>query len=172
MHPPWPVMPKIVVTGGGSSLAWAISTRLADSGHHVSLSRRHGVAREPALSYNSEVSGGTVAWSPECSYEADDATAELFLQAEQLVLVDPALPSVNMDISGHGTQAWLDICTRCVYNILTAAANTGVKRAVVLGSMEASFMDYPPTVGVLPNFKPLPTSEPASLGPHLSECVL
>jgi nucleoside-diphosphate-sugar epimerase len=133
---------KIVVTGGDSSLSLAIVAKLTDGGHDV------------------------VVVGAECSYDAeDDTVAALISNADQLIIVEPALPSV-LARPGLG---WLDACTRCVYNLLNACANAGVGRVCVLGSMEASFAEYPPTAGVLPNYMPRPTTSPSSLGPHLAE---
>eukprot|EP01051_Picozoa_sp_SAG22_P024219 SAG22_NODE_6615_length_831_cov_1.545082_1_plen_182_part_10 len=133
---------RVAITAGDSLLSLAIAAKLGTGGHDVVLA------------------------SAECSFDdGDDATAALVAGADQLVIVEPALASV-LARPGLG---WLDACTRCVYNLLNASAKAGVGRVCVLGSMEASYAEYPPTAGVLPNFAPRPTTSPSSLGPHLAE---
>ena len=78
---------------------------------------------------------------------------------------EPGLPGALEALPDGG---WLDACGRCTYNLLLAAADAGAQRVTVLGTMDV-FLPYAPDVGVMHNFKPLPTTAPAVLGPHLAE---
>ena len=98
----------------------------------------------------------------QCALDADDATLALCDGVDQIIHVEPALP--------EEAGRWLDLATRCEYNLLNAAAASGVSRATVLGSMEV-FMPYPVHYGVMPDWQPLPACSLASLGPHMAEHV-
>lgn len=131
----------ILVTGEGSGLATAIAAGLTAAGSQVRLVRL----------------GGATA-------DAREAMAELVDGVSQIILVEPALPLPE--------EGWLDLCTRCLYDLLMAAADAAVPvpRVVVLGSMDI-FLPYPPNIGVMPVFQPLPSCDPAVLGPHMAEYV-
>ena len=102
----------------------------------------------------------------QCALEDDEETTALLAGVDQLVHVEPALP---LPASG-GDNTWLDLATRCSYNLLRAAAAAGVARATVLGSMDV-FMPYSVDHGVLPEWQPLPSAELSTLAPHMGEFV-
>ena len=54
----------------------------------------------------------------QCALDDDEETATLLAGVDQLVHVEPALP---LPASG-GDNTWLDLATRCSYNLLRAAA--------------------------------------------------
>jgi nucleoside-diphosphate-sugar epimerase len=69
---------------------------------------------------------------------------------------------------GDAELAWLDRNTRCQYNLLLAASQAGVERLVFLSTLDL-FLPYDEDLTVSENWKPLPSCEPAVLGPHLGE---
>jgi nucleoside-diphosphate-sugar epimerase len=135
---PWPMV--VLVTGQGSALAAAISAELTASGFTVRLAR---------LGAGQDERG--------CSSE------ELVAGASQIILVEPAVLASILPAS-----AWLDVCTRCVYDILIAAADHAVPRVLVLSSMDV-FLAHAPDGGVMPVFQPLPSCELSVLAPHMAE---
>eukprot|EP01052_Picozoa_sp_SAG31_P044573 SAG31_NODE_7825_length_1588_cov_2.447280_3_plen_198_part_00 len=137
----------VLVTGGTSSIARAIADALQRDGHAVRLTDR--------------VPGtGSVL----CRLDADDATAALLEGVGQVVHVEPCL-SLEAWLEG---DEWLDICTRCTYNLLGACGKAGVDRVTLLNTMDI-FLPYDLTMGVLPEWQPLPSTAPSVLGPHLAE---
>jgi nucleoside-diphosphate-sugar epimerase len=135
----------VLVTGGTSAIAGEIASRLTRDGHIVRLTDR--------------VAGAD---SVLCTLEADDATAALMDGVDHIVHVEPCLALPLQE------DAWLDICTRCSYNLLTAASEASIDRVTLLNTMDI-FMPYDLSLGVLPDWQPLPSTLPAVLGPHLAE---
>jgi hypothetical protein len=135
----------VLLTGGTSAIAGEIASRLTRDGHIVRLTDR--------------VAGAD---SVLCTLEADDATAALMDGVDHIVHVEPCLALPLQE------DAWLDICTRCSYNLLTAASEASIDRVTLLNTMDI-FMPYDLSLGVLPDWQPLPSTLPAVLGPHLAE---
>ena len=152
----------VLVTGGSSALAQAVAAELVALGHSVRLTDRPGSTPPQGLRDPSQ----GVSWV-ECALDRDEATVELVAGVEQIVHVEPALPTERLDALPPGL-GWLDACTRCVYNLLLEAADAGVGRCITLGTMDV-FNGYATNIGVLPVFQPLPTCDPAVLGPHIAE---
>ena len=152
----------VLVTGGSSAVAQAVAAELVALGHSVRLTDRPGST--PPLDLRDPSQG--VSWV-ECALDRDEATVELVTGVEQIVHVEPALPTERLDALPPGL-GWLDACTRCVYNLLLEAADAGVGRCITLGTMDV-FNGYATNIGVLPVFQPLPTCDPAVLGPHIAE---
>ena len=90
------------------------------------------------------------------------AASDAVAGAEQLVLVLPD------DLSAEGGSVWLDAVTHRPYNLLQAAAQAGVRRCVIVSSMEV-FAAVPPHLAIQPDWARDPSCEPTSLGPALAE---
>ena len=75
---------------------------------------------------------------------------------------------------GKGAAAspadWIDACTRCTYNLFTAAAEAGVRRVIYLSSLDL-FLPYDEDMVVNENWRPRPTTEPAVMAPYLGEFI-
>ena len=147
---------RIVVTAASSSLGEAVVRRTLELGHQVlPTDRALGVCGDLkivgcALSHpgdEEEEGGGQL------------SVDELLAGADYLIHLEP--------IAARG-GAWLDRCTRCTYNLLGAAAAGGLQRVAVastMGLLEA----YDEALTVLPEFQPMPSTQPELLGPHLAE---
>jgi len=155
----------VLVTGGSSALAQTIAARIREQGHAVRLTDR--AALPPAAPDIIHEDGAnrmrTSVQQVQCALDADDATDALCDGVDQIVHVEPAVSAED--------ESWLDIATRCTYNLLRSAAAAGVSRATVLGSMDV-FMRYDVQHGVMPDWQPRPScSQPSALGPHMAEYV-
>ena len=96
------------------------------------------------------------------------------LQREAL---DPALAGVEAivhaaggDPAGDDEQALLDIAARGTYVALTAACAVGIKKVVLLSSLDL-VRDYPEEYLVDPQWNALPQAEARSLAPLMAELV-
>ena len=69
---------------------------------------------------------------------------------------------------GDNETTWLDHNSRRTYNLLWAAAETAIKRVVLLSTLDL-FAPYDEDLTVGENWKPLPSCAPAILGAHLAE---
>ena len=65
---------------------------------------------------------------------------------------------------------WIDACTRCTYNLFTAAAEAGVRRVIYLSSLDL-FLPYDEDMVVNERWRPRPTTEPAVMAPYLGEFI-
>lgn len=97
-----------------------------------------------------------------CDLGHDEATDHLVAGIDAIVYPVPAFPA------GVPASAWLDASTRCPYNLLLAAVETGVRRAIVLSTLDI-FRAYAPDLAVAEDWRPRPTCEAGELGPHLAE---
>ena len=90
---------------------------------------------------------------------------------DQLVTgVDAIIHQAHLPAEGDDPTTWLDVNTRCTYNLLTAAAEAGVERVIYLSTLDL-FLPYDEDMAVSEQWRPLPTCEPDRLGPHLGEFV-
>jgi nucleoside-diphosphate-sugar epimerase len=69
---------------------------------------------------------------------------------------------------GDSETEWLDVNSRCHYNLLLAASEAGVKDVILLSTLDL-FLPYQDHMTVSENWKPLPTTDPAQLSAHLAE---
>lgn len=148
-------MATILITGGSSPLAQAIAAELRAAGTTVRL-----IDRPPTGSPNN-------ANVTECALDAGEETAAVMAGVDQIVHVEPALWTDSVRFPADGV-ALLDACTRCTYNLLTAAAEHGVHRCVLLSSM-GIYEQYATDIAVRPDFAPRPSSDPTQLAPALAE---
>ena len=120
-----------------------------------------------------EAAGLRVRCTDAAAFGPDASTASLVANIDTLV----HLTSHCRTSAGPTDTAWLDNAVRDTYNLLRAAAEAGVRR-VVLSSTLDLFLPYPSDSDCLqvggdswPSWKPLPSTEPAVLGPHMAEFV-
>ena len=138
---------RVLVTGAASSLGKAIATELSAS-HHVRLTDKDPFDTE--LEFVQSDLGH------------DESTDALVHDIDVLVHL-PYTPR-----PGDGQNEWLDVNSRRHYNLLLAASEAGVARALVLSTLDP-FMPYDANMPVSENWQPLPNTEPAQLGPHIAE---
>jgi hypothetical protein len=87
---------------------------------------------------------------------------KLVKNIEQIVL----LPATA---DGDDGRTWLDMSSRGVYDLLTAASSSAeskVWRCVVVSTMDL-FLGHSPTHLPTPEWQPRPSTDPSQLGPHL-----
>eukprot|EP01045_Picozoa_sp_COSAG04_P032655 COSAG04_NODE_6474_length_1319_cov_2.468852_1_plen_215_part_00 len=94
--------------------------------------------------------------------DSPDAAFGLMRGVDQIIIV--------AETEDVGQRSWLDTCSRGTYDLLTAAAESGVARAVVVSTLDL-FLAVPAAFKIDPNFKPRPSTDPAQLSPHLTEFV-
>ncbi|MEW6752472.1 MAG: NAD(P)-dependent oxidoreductase [Candidatus Latescibacterota bacterium] len=99
-----------------------------------------------------------------CDLGHDEATDRLVED------VDVVLHTVFRPRRQDCPTAWIDANTRRTYNLLLAASQAGVRQAILLSTLDL-FLAYDPGMTVSEAWRPRPTCQPESLGPHLAECV-
>ena len=104
---------------------------------------------------------------------ARSATTEQILSSlnllqgvDSIVYIDPVLLTDGAEVQND----WLDSSTRLCYDLLSAAAEAGVRRCICLSSL-AVFDKLDVELAPQPFWQPRPTPDPAVLGPYLSEFV-
>lgn len=138
----------ILVTSAGSSLAQCLIPGLAAE-HDVRATERRPVAGVDAL-----------AVSP----LGHDLSTNLLVRGID-VMVHCAEP-----LADESGASYLDYMTRCTYNLLLAAGQEGVKRVVLLSTLDL-LTPYPRDFVVTERWRSLPSTEPKVLGKHLGEMV-
>ncbi|GIV80180.1 MAG: hypothetical protein KatS3mg050_4574 [Litorilinea sp.] len=139
---------NLLLTSASSELAQALADGLSD-GHSLRLTDRTWVSTPYEF-----------ALSP----LGHDASTNLLVRGMDAIihLVEP-LPD-------DSDTSYLDFAMRGTYNLLTAAAEEGVKRAIYLGSLDV-MAGYDPDYLVTERWRPVPTPAPRVLGRHLAEYV-
>ena len=142
---------RVSITSGASELSQQLAGSLSPK-HEITLTDRRHVATSHRF-VRSELGH-------------DEASDSLVRGIEAVVhlgavgAVDPAASA-----SDH-----LDVAMRCTYNLLWAAAGTGVRRFVFLSSLR--LLDgYDPTFAVTESWRPVPTTDVTVLCHHLGEYV-
>jgi uronate dehydrogenase len=140
------VAQSVLITSGETPLAQAIAERLSRR-YRVRLAAQQDLQTEfPVV---------------KCVLEADESTTALVRGNDAVVHVArPAVPD-------KGTAA-IDHRTRLTYNLLQAAAKTGVRRVVYLSSLEL-LIDYDRQFDVTEDWRPRPGSDPRLLSHYLGE---
>lgn len=138
----------ILVTSAGSLLAQQVIPGLAAE-HDVRVTERRSVAGVDAL-----------AVSP----LGHDLSTNLLVRGID-VIVHCAEPLVD-----ESAESYIDYMTRATYNLLLAASQEGVKRVVLLSTLDL-MTPYPRDFVVTERWRPLPSTEPRVLGKHLGEMV-
>jgi len=94
----------------------------------------------------------------------DDSTDQLVAGTDAIVH-QPYLPG-----EGDGETAWIDASTRCTYNLLLAATQAGVQQVIYLSTLDL-FLLYDEDMAVSEEWRPRPSCQPDTLGPHLGEFI-
>lgn len=137
---------SVLITSGETLLARAIAERLSRR-YRVRLTAQEDVQTDFPVTKS--------------ALEADESTTALVRGTDAVVHVArPAIPD-------EGTAA-IDLRTRLTYNLLQAAAETGVRRVVYLSSLEL-LTDYDEQFDVTEDWRPRPGSDPRLLSHYLGE---
>ena len=137
---------RVLITSGETPLAQAIAEQLSHR-YRVRLTAQQELQTDFPLTRS--------------ALEADESTTALVRGSDAVVHV--ARPAV----SDEGTAA-IDHRTRRTYNLLQAAAETGVSRVVYLSSLEL-LTDYDEQFDVTEDWRPRPGSDPRLLSHYLGE---
>ena len=141
---------RVLITGAGSAPGRAVTAELRRRRHRVRLTDRRRLRTD--LEFVQSRLGHT---------RATDA----LVQGMKAVVHIPGP-------AGAGAEAadWIDACTRCTYNVLTAAVRAGVEHCVYLSTLDL-FAAYDEDLRVTPEWRPRPTTEPEVMAPGLGEFV-
>ena len=141
---------RVLITGAGSAPGRAVTAELRRRRHRLRLTDRRRLRTD--LEFVQSRLGHT---------RATDALVE----GMKAVVHIPGPP-------GPGAEAadWIDACTRCTYNLLTAAVAAGVEHCVYLSTLDL-FAAYDSDLRVTPEWRPRPTTEPEVMAPGLGEFV-
>lgn len=154
---------RVVVTGAASAVGREVVAQAHADGHDVVPTCRPGGQQSPPHEPTMVACSLTHPGDSSCSSTGIDID-QLVAGADCVVHLE-VCPYIN---AGVAAGEWLDAATRCTYNLLGAAAAAGVSRCIVVSAMEV-LSGHPSSLEVRPTWKPLPTCEPAQLGPHLAE---
>lgn len=138
---------KLLITAAAVPLAQSLAAILRDE-HEVKLTERTPVA---------------VAAFTQCALNHDPSTNSLVKGIDAIV-------HVAEPVSGVTESQQIDYATRCTYNLYLAAAEEGVKRIVLLSTLDL-MMAYPAEYTVGERWRPLPTTDLPVLTKHLTEYV-
>ncbi len=139
---------NVLITSCGSSLGGALAEGLGVP-FHLRLTERPGGASHP-----------NVALSP----LGHDASTDLLVKGmDAIVHVAEPLPD-------ESPESYLDYTTRLTYNLLWAAHAQGVKRVVLISSLEL-LATYDDSLQVTERWRPRPTTEMPVMGKYLAEHV-
>ena len=138
---------RVLITGAASPLAIAIADSLRTD-HQVSLTDREEISTD--LKFVRSDLGH------------DEATDALVQGIDAIVHLAYA-PRPN-----DGENEWLDINSRCHYNLLLAASEADVSFALVISTLDL-FQPYDVEMTVGEHWQPQPNTSPAQLGAHLAE---
>lgn len=137
---------NVLITSGETPLAQAIAERLSRR-YRVRLTAQQDVQTDFPVTRS--------------ALEADESTTAVVRGSDAVVHV--ARPAV----ADEGTAA-IDHRTRLTYNLLQAAAETGVRRVVYLSSLEL-LTHYDEQFDVTEDWRPRPGSDPQLLSHYLGE---
>lgn len=141
---------RVLVTGAGGALGRAVTAELRRRRHRLRLTDRRRLRTD--LEFVQSRLGHT---------KATDA----LVQGMKAVVHIPGPPGAGADAA-----EWIDACTRCTYNLLTAASAAGVEHCVYLSTLDL-FAAYDEDLRVTPEWRPRPTTEPEVMAPGLGEFV-
>ena len=146
---------KLLITSAANPLAQFLGQQLA-ANHTVRFSERAPVDLPPVLA--------------ETPFAVEFAHSPLGHDMGTNLLVR------NMDAIIHVAEPLvtdneynkIDILTRCTYNLLTAAAEEGVSRLLLISTL-GLMADYDPAYRVSERWRPRPNTDPYVLSKHLAE---
>ncbi len=96
----------------------------------------------------------------------DEKTNELVRGMDAIIHMAELPPSASDD----SERLQMDFLTRCTYNLMWAAMEEGVKKAIYTSTLKL-FHKYDEDLTVNENWKPLPSTDPYILGKHLGEFI-
>jgi nucleoside-diphosphate-sugar epimerase len=140
---------NILLTGAASALGQALATGLKDQ-HQLRLSASTAI----------DTDGEFIRSDLGHEEEIDRLVAG----------IDTIVHLPNPAADHTDAAVWIDATTRCTYNLLTAAAAANVGQIILLSTLDL-FLPYDADMVVNGTWRPLPSCEPAILGPHLSEFI-
>ena len=143
---------NILITGAAGELAQALASHLSEN-HHIRLTDIVDVATEFDF--------------VRCELNHDEAINELVRGIDSIIHL-AELPPDYSDDSLDSDNLTIDYLTRCTYNLLWAAVEENVKKAIY-GSTLKLFDKYDDDLTVNENWRPLPSTDPYVLGKHLGE---
>lgn len=138
---------RLLITGASTPLGRALTARL-HPGHDLRLS-------------DSEAIGDDIEFVA-CDLGHEEPTDALVEGVDALIHIPRAIET--------GDGAVIDAHTRQTYNLLLAALQAGV-RQVILASTLDLFAPYDEDMDVDEHWRPLPSTDTATLAPHLAEFV-
>ncbi len=141
---------RVLVTGAGSALGRAVTAELRRRRHRLRLTDRRRLRTD--LEFVQSRLGHTKA-------------TNALVEGMKAVVHIPGPPGDGADAAD-----WIDACTRCTYNLLTAARGAGVEHCVYLSTLDL-FAAYDEDLRVTPEWRPRPTTEPEVMAPGLGEFV-
>jgi hypothetical protein len=138
--------PKLLITSGEHPLAEMLADRLSGN-YDVLLTSRNAIeSKHP---------------SQQCELDHEASTDQLVSDVDAIVHVAEPLPDDDM-------HQQIDHCTRRTYNLLLAAANAGVRKAVYVNTLEV-MTAYGPEFVVDERWQPKPQLTGPTLPKHLGE---
>ena len=140
---------KLLITGAASRLGEHLADGLRDT-HPLRLTDR--VEVDTDLEF------------VRCELGHDESTDRLVAGVDAIVHLAHAPRAGDAEID------WINVNTRGTYNLLTAAAEAGVGRVLLLSTLDL-FRAYDEDMVVMEDWRPRPGCEPDTLGPHLAEFV-
>ena len=143
---------NILITGAAGELAQALASHLSEN-HQIRLTDIVDVATDFEF--------------VRCELNHDEATNKLVRGMDSIIHL-AELPPNYSDDSLDSDNLTIDFLTRCTYNLLWAAVEENVKKAVY-GSTLTLFDKYDDDLTVNENWRPLPSTDPYVLGKHLGE---
>ena len=141
---------RVLVTGAGSGLGGGVTAELRRRRHRLRLSDRRRLRTD--LDFVQSRLGHT-------------AATDALVRGMKAVVHIPGPSGARAEAAD-----WIDACTRCTYNLLTAAAAAGVEHCVYLSTLDL-FAAYDEDLRVQPDWRPRPTTEPEVMAPGLGEFV-
>lgn len=143
---------NILITGAASELAQALASHLSEN-HQIRLTDIVDIKTDSEFM--------------KCDLGHDEATNELVRGMDSIIHL-AELPPDYSDDSLDSDNLTIDFLTRCTYNLLWAAVEENVKKAIY-GSTLKLFDKYDDDLTVNENWRPLPSTDPYVLGKHLGE---
>lgn len=151
---------RIVVTSSASTLGQEVVAQAQAAGHDVLATDRRPICGDGLEFYTCDL-----AHPPEdgATLPTGATSTDALLQSADFV--------IHIEPTEIRPTEWLDDAGRCTYNLLAAAAVSGTVRRVVLASSLSVMEAYGEEIAVEASYRPRPTTEPCSLGPHCAEFV-
>ena len=143
---------NILITGAASELAQALASHLSEN-HQIRLTDIVDIKTDSEF--------------VKCDLGHDETTNELVRGMDSIIHL-AELPPDYSDDSLDSDNLTIDFLTRCTYNLLWAAVEENVKKAIY-GSTLKLFDKYDDDLTVNENWRPLPSTDPYVLGKHLGE---